>query len=71
MLAGHHGFAAEVGDSIVDPPIVRRDDDAQHALGQADALDNVLDERLAGAVGERLARKPRGAVAGGDDRDGG
>jgi hypothetical protein len=52
------------------PLIVRRDDCLAYAVAFARLIDNVLDERLAGLIGDNLGGKAGRAEASGND-DGG
>jgi hypothetical protein len=71
VLAGHHGLAAECVDGVEDALVIGGDDDPADAAGEPDLLDDVLDERFARRVGERLAGEAGGGVPRGDDGEGG
>jgi hypothetical protein len=65
----HPGYAAEPFDSGRYPIVISGDDHGIHAARAGGAPVHMFDHRLTGDIGERLAWKPGGCVAGGDDSD--
>lgn len=67
--AGHHRFAAEGLDGVLDALVVAGDDDAVNSARTARGFVDVLDQRLAGFGGEDFLGESRGCEPSRDDRD--
>jgi hypothetical protein len=61
--AGQDSFGAEGGDGVLDALVFGGNYDAGSAGSFAEALDNVLDHRTAGDLGQRLAGEANRGVA--------
>src|SRR5579863_9410805 len=69
MIGGGHFRAAKGLGDFPNAGVVGGDDHFAEGLGLLTALDDVLDERLAGDQGQRLAGEAGRAVTRGNDAD--